>query len=541
MPLLGPLSRVGWVFGILLGFTSAIVAQEPVSRRPILTFRTDPPERNQEAEKQTEPEEKTLPPALPANEPEKKAGKAATESTAGDKIFEVGKSLKMEGAWRNGLWFETPDKAFRYSVGGVIQFDMGWYNASQNIVNSIGAFNDFVDPGQGLTDGMGFRRARLRFAGNMYEVIEFFAQYEFAQSLDLRRGTLGITGPTPDTDFEAEATTGFNEVYIGVTQLPVIGNIRVGHHRETLNFATGTPDNNQTFLERPLLVDAFNGFIFSSGVTVQQSYFEERACLWLGFFENNSRDFSAVGDGEYVYDVRLTGLPIWNEEQQLWAHTGVDYSYRNLDRNEVSFRARPPVRTGSSFQVPNILDTDSIFSTEAQQIGNLEFAAACGRLTLSAEGSWSWVTDAYTGGLPLPNGTLPAGARSRGTYLARGAYMEALYFLTPDHRGYRKERPGFDRVVPKENFFLVKGERGLCYGLGAWELGVRYDYLDLTDAGINGGTGQAVTLALNWYFNPNSRIQMNYVVMDRHFDPADTAGRVNGAFQGFGIRFNCDF
>src|SRR5439155_1049333 len=129
---------------------------------------------------------------------------------------------------------------------------------------------------------------------------------------------------------------------------------------------------------------------------------------------NNNRAFTAVGDGDYAYDARFTFQPLRDEAQLLWGIIGVDYSYRNLYQDFVRYRARPDLRIGSSFQVPNIIDTGNIFSRDAQQIANLELAMACGRLTAAAEAACSWVTNAYTGGLPNFNGTLPAGVVRRG-------------------------------------------------------------------------------------------------------------------------------
>ena len=59
--------------------------------------------------------------------------------------------------------------------------------------------------------------------------------------------------------------------------------------------------------------------------------------------------------------------------------------------------------------------------------------------------------------------------------------------------------------------------------------------------GINGGTAQGVTGAVNFYLSSNTRIQANYSWMHRGFSPTDLLGRVNGDLTAFGIRFNCDF
>lgn len=454
----------------------------------------------------------------------------------------------MEAKWKNALQFESKDKAFRWAVGGVIQFDQSFFGANDAVVRSIGAFNNLVDPGLALQDSFAFRRARLRFSGLMWEQVEFFAQYEFAQSLDLRRRVLGINPPAttnPTNDFDPGDNVGFNEVYLGITKLPVLGTVRVGRHRESLNFVTATADNNQVWLERGLMFDAFNGdFNFSNGVTVSNTALDGRVYALLGLFRSNNnsnRGFYAVGDGEYVYDVRLTGLPVYDEGDKTWVHLGVDYSYRNPHANQTRYRARPNVRSGPGFLTPNVLGTGTIFTNDAQQIANFEFAMARGRFTMAAEVSGSWIANAVTGGLPLPDGSLPAGAVNRGTYSAAGGYVEAFCFLTDDHRKYVKDRPGYARVIPNSVFRFMNGPCGRIVSCGAWEVGLRYESVDLADNGVNGGTGNAASACLNWYLNSNARIQANYAWQDRRFAPSNAAGLVNGPLHAFGLRFNVDF
>ena len=460
-------------------------------------------------------------------------------------------SRKVTGTWKNGITFETGDKAFRLNVGGVNQFDIGGYSARKEVVHSLGRFNNLVDPGQALQDGMDFRRARLRMSGLAYEQIEFFAQYEFANAIDLRQRTLGIPNSAGVADpvlsnFDPSEGPLFNEVYIGLIKLPVLGNVRVGRHRESLNFATATADNNQLWMERGVMFDAFNGnYNFSQGITVSRTYLNERAYTLFGLFmQNNSngRLYSSVGDGAYAYDGRVTFLPVWDEEEQLWIHLGLDYSYRNLYQNAVRYRARPNVRVGTSFQVPSFVDSGTILSRDAQQIANLEFVSAWGPWTFAAEGTVSTVTNAYTGGLPRADGKLPAGAVERGDYVAAGGYVELFRFLTADHHGYVKDRPGYARVTPSRRFVLLEEEdESWAFDTGAWEIGVRYDCVDLTHGGINGGTAQGITAAINWYLASNARIQINASWMYREFNPSDKAGRVNGEITALGVRFNCDF
>ena len=502
------------------------------------------PEKRAEVEKKGEAEKK--------GDGDKKGEADKKKAEPLEKSWDVGSDLKMAGTWKNGLQFETPDKAFKFNVGGVIQFDQGFYGVDPAQRRSVGALNNLVDRDRTLEDGMDFRRARLRMGGLAWEQLEFFAQYEFANATDLRQRTLGVANPAGVanpllTNTDPAETVGFNEVYVGLVKLPVVGNVRVGRHRESLNFVTATADNNQVWMERGLMFDAFNGnYNFSNGMTASRTFLDDdRAYALVGFFEQNSssnRQFSTVGNGNYVYDVRLTGLPVWDEPGQRWVHVGVDYSYRNLNQNNVRIRSRQDIRVGSAFQVPSLVDTGTIFSNDAQQIANLELVSALGPWTLAAEGTVSTITNAFTGGLPGATGPLPAGVASRGTYVASGAYAEVLRFLTPDHRGYVKDRPGYARVTPSRRFFFLEGDDGRrVWDTGAWEVGVRYDFVNLSDAGINGGVAQGVTAAVNWYLTSNARVQVNYNWTHRGFPTTSDPGRLPGDVQALGIRYNCDF
>jgi phosphate-selective porin len=54
------------------------------------------------------------------------------------------------------------------------------------------------------------------------------------------------------------------------------------------------------------------------------------------------------------------------------------------------------------------------------------------------------------------------------------------------------------------------------FGHGAWQVGVRYNYLNLDDKGIDGGFLNDLTLGLNWYINPNMKFQWNFSATERH-------------------------
>jgi phosphate-selective porin OprO/OprP len=70
-------------------------------------------------------------------------------------------------------------------------------------------------------------------------------------------------------------------------------------------------------------------------------------------------------------------------------------------------------------------------------------------------------------------------------------------------------------------------------------MGFRYDYLDLNDDGFNDGILHNGTAGVNWFLNPNMKIQFNYMLP--HRDAALPDGEGDGWINGFGSRFAMDF
>jgi len=54
-------------------------------------------------------------------------------------------------------------------------------------------------------------------------------------------------------------------------------------------------------------------------------------------------------------------------------------------------------------------------------------------------------------------------------------------------------------------------------GWGAWEVGLRYSDLDLTDGLIDGGEMEILSLGFHWWLTPTFNFNMNYryITLDR--------------------------
>jgi len=84
-----------------------------------------------------------------------------------------------------------------------------------------------------------------------------------------------------------------------------------------------------------------------------------------------------------------------------------------------------------------------------------------------------------------------------------GWYIGGSVFLTGESRTYKADKGAFDRIEVKSP--VNDG------GMGAWQLALRYDSLDLNDDGVNLGEQDALVVGINWYFNNYTRLMVNYI------------------------------
>lgn len=446
---------------------------------------------------------------------------------AGDWL-EIGKQLDLRARWDNGLWFlESADKAFRIHVGGRSQFDVVWLNGDQQVQFGRGG----VGP---VLDGVNLRRARLDVDGTLYDVIEFFVQYDFLNTFN----TNPSSDPTPATVANTPAPT---DLWLTFTRVPWLGNVRIGNQKPPISLEHMTSSRFLNFLERSLAFDAFvelqdNGF--RPGIQAFNWVFNERATWSIGMFSPSRNVFGwNVGDGEFELTGRVTALPVYLDEGRCLVHLGLGATHAKPDDSIARWRARTLLRPGPAVLQPIL--ADARFLASSYQLLVPEFALIWGPLEIAAEYYANW-----NHGVVFPIN--PVAARvNRGTTFYHGGYVEALYFLTGEHRIYNRKAnenrriAAFDRVIPNENFLFARKEDGrLRRGSGAWQIGARWSYVDLQDREVGIGAVHDLTLGLNWFWNPNMKFQANYIFEWRDVAAPNTA---NGFIHGFGTRVAWDF
>ena len=407
------------------------------------------------------------PAALAPRTPAPAASSAAGAAQLVSKPEEKPDPRAMRAYWNNGLRIDSADRNFRVAIGGRIHNDWAVFSSANRVEGAVGP----------LQDGVEFRRTRLHVNGEIYRNVNFRAEYDWGG------------GPT------------IKDLYVGVSDLPVVGNVRVGHFKEPFTLDEPTSDNNTTFMERALP----NAFAPSrnTGLMFHDALTKQRMTWQLGVFRDTDDFGDNSADGKYNLTGRVTGRPWYQDGGRKLVHAGFAYSRRKATTGQFRLSGRPEAHLA-----PRFVDTGSFDGKTLHMIGT-ELALVNGPVSLQSEYVRAFVT--------RPNA-------NRVDFSS--LYVQGSYFLTGEHRTYENDTAVFGRISPKQNF------EGIGQGWGAWEIAARYSRLNLDDQPIFGGKLQDVTLGLNWYLNPNTRVMWNYV----HADRIDT-GRAN-IFQ---TRFQVDF
>lgn len=325
---------------------------------------------------------------------------------------------------------------------------------------------------------------------------------------EVRRARLGVEGSVPGGfGYKFEMDFAGNEVEITDAILSYKDGgltVSAGQHNGFQGLEELTSSRFTSMLERAAFTDAF-GFERRVGVSAQ--YAAGDVLLQGGVFTDNIDDLS---NKNWSLDGRAAFMPKFGATQ---LHLAGSVHYADLEAgSSVRYRQRPFVHfTGERF-----IDTRSLDANSELGIG-AEAAAISGPFHVAAEAFWQSVDRPFEATDP--------------TFF--GGYAEAGYFLTGgDSRGYKNGT--FDRVKPRKEV----GEGGI----GAVQLNLRYDYLDLNDAGIQGGVQNGIGASLIWTPTDYTRFLVNYGRMkyDDAIHPT-ASGDTSYSVDAFAVRAQVDF
>jgi phosphate-selective porin OprO/OprP len=159
-------------------------------------------------------------------------------------------------------------------------------------------------------------------------------------------------------------------------------------------------------------------------------------------------------------------------------HLGLSYAEYDTDADTLRVRARPDADLATA----RLIDTGSMTDTDRIKTLGLEGMWVRGPFKLQGEYMESKVSR-YAGGSQDFKGT--------------GGYVSGVWNITGETWGYKGGTP--TTPLPNEP------------ASGMWQVGLRYDTMDLNDSGVLGGKMDTVTAGVNWYWRSNFKFMLDYV------------------------------
>ncbi len=376
--------------------------------------------------------------------------------------------------WDNGFKLENKDKSLKFKFGGRIMLDHAFMSQDTDLDTQFGELE--------TTNATEIRRARLFFSGTAFNNVTF--------KLDM-----GFEG----------GEVAFKDVFLGLKKIPIIGNVRVGHVKEPFRFEMLTSSKYITFMERSLISDYVP--TRNNGILLFNEFAKNRIGVQTSLFRNAD---DKTGDDEranngYVFTSRITGLPINNKDKKQVLHLGLGFSHRVKDNKEYRIASKPEVNLSGV----KYIDTGLIENVDNVNLTNFEL--------IFIQGPFIAQTEYLTAKVNTVNID----------YNFASYYAQISYFLTGEHKQIRNSYSGFGRLTPNNNFGSKENK-----GIGAWEVALRYSNGNYNNKDIFGGEQNNITLGINWYLNPITKIAFNNVFVD-----VVDGGKAN-IFQ---MRFQIDF
>jgi len=381
---------------------------------------------------------------------------------------EVGVRVTLNPESRDGiLMLSSTDKRFKYWFDTRVYFDGAMYfgdNTYQGEENAIG-------------DGVNIRRMRFAMKAILW----------------------GHWGGEIDFDF------GNNAVDIKDAYIRYIGSnwqVKAGSFREPMSMETMTTSRYITFMERPYATEqapsrhlgiAYK--TFSNHMFFEGGLFSSVIANDLIRDQNKSKGTNAGWSvtGRFAY------APIKKDKEVL--HFGISGSYRTPKIPELgdpinSFRYGENAET--EINRKKYIDTDWIEDSQYKIITGFEGAYAVKNFRIQSEYLMTRIQRDVD---EVPEG--------EDLVKLGGFYVMGSWLLTNADYYYNMSDAEFSQIDFRN------------YDKGAWEVAVRYSYMDANTfkdgnltPWLQGGSGETYTLGISYYFNYNVKMMLNYAYVN---------------------------
>jgi len=246
-----------------------------------------------------------------------------------------------------------------------------------------------------------------------------------------------------------------------------------GQFSEPFSLEENTSSLATTFMERALP----NALVPGNNVGVGFHTNRKQWSLSAGIFGEDLASSKDARDQGIGITGRFVFRPLRPDHK--FYHLGASFSFRGITGGDpLIYRRRPE----SGLTDVRFVNTGDIFEAGTVTRAGLEAALTMGPLSLQAEYIRLLVNR-------------KSGYDDLGFH---GWYAYVSWFPTGESRKY----------FPLEGIF---GYPDIESKWGAVELAARYSTLDLNDGSVKGGEEKNLTLGVNWYISPRTRLMANYI------------------------------
>ena len=379
------------------------------------------------------------------------------------------------------------------------QENTGAFKKTMKIEGRIQYDFNFLTAGDYSYAGNEFRRMRLSAKGVLAKNVAYKLEFDFAGG-----------------------ESKYRDIYLKFLLPYNFGSLKLGSFTEPASLDIMTSSKYITFFERSML-SATQPFKYNAGFMYENyNLLDKKVNLQLAYTFNGDKKNvfkdTDIDSGANLI-VRVTGAAINNKEKHQVVHLGLNYERRDDDDESYTYNLRTENHMGKKTKVG--------VSNGFQNTSDLGFELATTFGSLSIQGEYEM------GSISAKDDILDTNKTN--IYKTRSYYAFVSYFLTGEHRPYKKGT--FGRVKPKSNFCLKDGN------WGAVELVARYSVVDFNGYDVDDLSDDDIkitniTAGFNWYLNNHTRIMYNYVSGD--FNDIDPFGD-NEKLAGHLLRFQIDF
>lgn len=247
--------------------------------------------------------------------------------------------------------------------------------------------------------------------------------------------------------------------------------LQVGQFKQPNSMEELSSTKNNDFISKSM---ATNTYAVARRLGAAYSYGTDDWSVTASWFGRELTRNLAHGSG---YGLRGTWAPI-NEKGNI-LHFGLAYANYDTDADTFRVRARPD----ADLATVRLVDAGEM--TDADRVA-----------TTSLEGLW------IRGPFKLQGEYYTSDIKrlASSDYTSTAGYLQGLWNLTGETWGYK----GGVATTPVPD----------QPGSGMWQLGLRYDTIDLNDGAVEGGKMSTWTAGVNWYWRSNFKFALNYVKVD---------------------------